>query len=199
MFLVTNGDAARQVFVAEVVNAGGAAAAADAVRRIGANDFLAAAFSAAHSVRLTARTAWTSSDQERMVAELSDEVALALRAEHDASAAKRAALLVVLSGQFPGSEEEVGRLRKALSTMVGTGQVYRSVSVADQVADYLLLGGQPFWSEDEFRDMRAAVIADFEDCMSRGDHVLAADRLAIFDVLESSYDAPTSTTNDMPP
>lgn len=196
--MARNGEAARQVFGVEAVNRCAAAAEADATRRIAASDVLAATFSAAHSVRLTGRTTWTGGEQQRMASELADETRRQLDAGRDTQAAERAALLQMLSGQFPWTEEEASRLRNALSHLAGTESVYHSVSVADQVADFLLLSGQPFWSEDEFREMRKAVIADFEDCLARGDEVLAADRLVIFDVLESSYEALASTRNDAP-
>ncbi len=188
---VTGGEAVRQVFGDEVVGKYASAAVAEAMRHIQANDFLAAAFSAAHAVRLTARTAWTDGDQERMAAELANEVALGLQAGHDTEAAERAASLQMLTGEAPWSDEEAERMRTAVGQVSGSRHIYASVSVADRLADYLVLGGQMFWTEEEFREMRTAVINDYEACLERGDEVLAADRLAIFDVIESSFEAET--------
>src|SRR2546423_10400278 len=52
------GEAARQVFGDEIVTKFASAAASDANHHLTSMDFLAAAFSAAHFVRLTGQTAW---------------------------------------------------------------------------------------------------------------------------------------------
>ena len=188
------GEAARQVFGAAVVTKYASAAASDAQHYVTSNDFLAAAFSAAHFVRLTGSKDWSDEDQERMSTQLIEEVRLGLQSGHDAGAASRAASLQMLTGDSPWTEEEMERLRKALSDIPAQSHVYASVSVADQMADYLLLGGPLFWSADEFHEMRTAVIVDFEHCVSRGADVLAADRLAIFDVLEAALETLITTT-----
>jgi hypothetical protein len=42
--------------------------------------------------------------------------------------------------------------------------------------------------------MRTAVITDFGACVERKEEILAADRLAIFDVLEANLEAARTTT-----
>ncbi len=190
---MTFGAAARQVFGDAIVNKFASAAAADANRHLVSMDFLAAAFSAAHFVRLMGQTAWSSEDQERMLSGLVTEVRLALGAGHDEVAASRAASHQMLTTENPWTWEETEGARKALSSIPDENDPYVSVVVAAQIADYLLLGGPIFWSETEFHDMRSALIADFEDTSGRGDDVLAANRLAIFDVLEASLETFTMT------
>jgi hypothetical protein len=186
------GEAARQVFGDVVVTKFAAAAASDTQQFLASSDYLAAAFSAAHFVRLTGRKDWTAEDEQRMAADLTEEAKLGLQAGHDAGAAGRAASLQMLTGESPWTEEEMERLRKALGEVPAESHAYASVAVADQMADYLILGGPLFWSADEFHEMRTAVIVDFEHCVRQGADVLAADRLAIFDVLEAGLEALTT-------
>jgi hypothetical protein len=188
------GAAARQVFGDETVSKFASAAASDANRRLALMDFLAAAFSAAHFVRLTGGPNWTSDKQERMAAELREEVRSALEAGNDVNAGRRAASHRMLTDESPWTEAEMERLRAALRELPGQTHVYKSVAVADQMADYLLLGGPVFWSEDEFHEMRTAVITDFAACVEKGEDILAADRLAVFDVIEANLEAGRTMT-----
>jgi hypothetical protein len=188
------GEGARQVFGNETVSKFASAAASDANRHLALMDFLAAAFSAAHFVRLTGGPNWSSEKQERMAVELRGAVRSELEAGHDASAGLRAASHQMLTGENPWTDEELERLRVALRDLPGETHVYNLVSVADQIADYLLLGGPIFWTEGEFHEMRTAVIADFQKCVEGGQDILAADRLAIFDVIEANLEAGRTMT-----
>ncbi len=186
---MASGDAARQVFGEEVLRKYTSAAADDVTHHLSADDVLAATYSAAHYNRLTGKPSWTAVEHERMVSELKDEVQLGLDAGHDAEAAERAAAYEMLTGEAPWPDDQLERMRAALRNAPNGRNVYASVGTADQLADYVLLGGEPFWDEDEFHEMRTAVIADFKACVEAGDDVLAADRLAVFDVLEASFEA----------
>ena len=183
------GMAVRGVFGDEIVSKFASAAAADANHHLASMDFLGAAFSAAHFVRLTGRQSWAEEDQERMSGELRQGVTLHLQADDAAGAASRAALLQMLTEETPWTGSELEDLRKALQDLPGQTHVFTSMVVAEQISHYLLLGGPILWTEDEFHEMRTAVISDFEACVQRGDDALAAARLATFDVLEANLEA----------
>lgn len=184
---MANGDSAAEVFGREVVDRYGSAAGEDARYHIGRGDFGAAGYSAAHAVRLGRRD-WTDVEQTHIADHLRAEVEKLLGVSHDAEAAPLAACHAMLTGLAPWSDSELERLRQALSDLPSGLEPYSSVAEADKLADYLLLGGAPFWSVEEFQDLRRATIVDFEHCVERNDGVLAADRLAIFDVIEEAIE-----------
>jgi hypothetical protein len=99
-----------------------------------------------------------------------------------------AACHTMLTGLSPWSEPEMERLRVALADLPSGLEPYSSIAEADQLADFLLLDGAPFWSTEEFQDLRRATIVDFEHCVERSDGVLAADRLAVFDVIQEAIE-----------
>ena len=187
------GIAARAIFGDDVVSKFAAVAAADANHHLASRDFLGAAFSAAHFVRLTGRQSWAEEDHTRMSGELQQSVTLLRQADDAAGAASRAATYQMLTGENPWSESETEGLRDALKALPGQRHVFSSMSVAEHLAQYLLLGGPIFWTEDEFHEMRKAAIMDFEACVQRGDEALAADRLAIIDVIEANLEASNTT------
>jgi hypothetical protein len=183
------GMAVRGIFGDEVVSKFASVAAANTNHHLASSDFLGAAFSAAHFVRLTGRQSWADDDQERMSGELKQSVTSQQQANDSAGAASRAASYQMLTGEIPWTESETEEMRSALKILPGERHVFSSVSVAERLAHYLLIGGPIFWTEDEFHEMRKAVITDFEACVQRGDEALAADRLAIFDVIEGNLEA----------
>jgi hypothetical protein len=183
------GMAAREIVGNEIVSKFALAAAANSKHYRALGDFLGAAFSAAHVVRLTGRQSWADDDQERMAKELQQSVTLHLQANDGIGAVTQAASYQMLTGERPWTEAEMEPLKKALEDVPGLRHVFRSVVVAEKLAHHLLLGGPSFWTEEEFHEMRTAVITDFEACAQRGEDALAADRLAILDVLEANFEA----------
>src|SRR5690349_7643246 len=109
------GMAAREIFGDEVVSKYAAVAASNANRHLASGDLLAAAFSAAHFVRLTGRQSWAEADQERMANELRESVGLQAQAGDGVTASARAASYHMLTEELPWSEEELEGLRKNLA------------------------------------------------------------------------------------
>ncbi len=184
-----HGEPARQLFGAELVTRLAAAAAMDASKHIAAGEFLTASFSAAHHVRLTGERPWDDQAQQQMADALRAEVEDELRAGRDASAGSRAATYQMLTSSVPWAGAELKRMLTALKTMPETPGAYEQLVVVDQIADYLVLGGEVFWTEDEFQDMRRTAIVDFQHCMDNNEDALAADRLAFIDVLQEGIEA----------
>ena len=162
------------------------AAAADARRQLADGRYLRAAYSAALHVALTGKTAWSAEDQAKMSAALREEAQLRLEAGDYPTAALRAAYDRMLTSEQPWSPEVFFRLRQAAqpgAVLAGTG---RRIFVAAEAADYLLLGGAPFWTPEELDQMLASVREDFNLHARKGDDVMAADRLAVFKLLLDS-------------
>jgi hypothetical protein len=186
---MAKGEAAKQLFGEEVVTKMGAAAAADAAKHIAAGDFLTAAYSASHAVRLAGEQPWGDEAQQSMASALRSEIVEDLTLNRDASAASRAATYEMLTGEVPWTAAEVARMHEALSAVPERPAAYSELAVVDQMADFLVLGGVAFWKEDEFQEMRRAAIVDFQHRMEAGEEALAADRVAFIDVLQAAHEA----------
>ena len=159
------------------------AAAADVKQQLEAGRYLRASFSAAHYVVLSGKTAWTSEEQERMSAALREETELRLAANDEATAAWRAAYDRMLTSEQAWSEAVLFRLRNAVAPGKVQADAGRRLFVAAEAADYLLLGGFPFWDQSELDHMLAAITEDFNVCARRGDDIMAADRLVVYKLL----------------
>jgi hypothetical protein len=186
---MAKGEAAKQLFGEDVVTKMAAAAATDAAKHIAAGDYLTAAYSASHHVRLAGERPWGEGAQNNMMAMLRSEIVEDLTLNRDASAASRAATYEMLTSEIPWTAEEVLRMHEALSAVPERPDAYSELSVVDQMADFLVLGGRPFWKEDEFHEMRRAAIVDFQHQIEAGEEALAADRVAFIDVLQAAHEA----------
>jgi hypothetical protein len=186
---MAHGEPARQLFGAELVARLAAAAAKDASEHITAGQYLTAAFSAAHHVRLSGERPWGDDSQQLMAAQLQTEIEQDLSEKHDASAASRAATYQMLTDTVPWGPAEVERMYAALKVIPETPGAYANLVIVDQMADYLILGGEPFWTEDEYQEMRRTAIVDFQHQMDAKKEALAADRLAFIDVLQQGIEA----------
>jgi len=158
-------------------------AAADVRQQLEAGRYLRASFSAAHYVVLSGKTAWSAEEQERMSAALREETQLRLDADDEATAAWRAAYDRMLTGEQIWPEATLFRLRNAVVPGKVQADTGRRLLVAGEAADYLLLGGFPFWDQLELEQMLAAITEDFNVCARRGDDVMAADRLVVYKLL----------------
>jgi hypothetical protein len=187
--LMAYGEPARQLFGSELVDRLAAAAASDASQHITQGEYLAASFSAAHHVRLTGERPWGDDAQQLMADQLKVEIDDDLKGARDDSAASRAATYQMLTGAVPWQGEELERMYRALKDVPETPGAYGELVIVDQVADYLVLGGEVFWTEDEYQEMRRAAIVDFQHRMDAKEEALAADRLAFIDVLQQGIEA----------
>jgi len=162
------------------------AAAADARRQLADGRYLRAAYSAALHVALTGKTAWPEEDQAKMAGALREETRLRLEAGDAPTAALRAAYDRMLTGEQPWSPEVFFQLRQAVQPGTVLADTGRRTFVAAEAADYVLLGGAPFWTPEELDQMLASVRADFDLHARKGDEVMAADRLVVFKLLLDS-------------
>src|SRR5581483_311354 len=158
--LMAHGEPSRQLFGSELVNRLAAAAAADAQDHISKGEYLTAAFSAAHHVRLTGEHPWGDDAQAQMAQLLQAEIQDDLRADNDDSAASRAATYQMLTDTVPWASDELDRMFTALKDIPETPGAYAELGIVDQIADYLVLGGEVFWTEDEYQEMRRTAIVD---------------------------------------
>src|SRR4051812_162784 len=109
------GEAVRQIFGDDMVGKVAQAAARDAAEHISAGEFVAAAFSASHFVRLMNERPWGEEAQTSMAGGLKSEIEDDLREARDAVAASRAATYQMLTGESPWSGEKLQRMLDALS------------------------------------------------------------------------------------
>lgn len=186
---MAHGEPARQLFGTELVARLAAAAAQDAAEHIGTGEYVAASFSAAHHVRLTGERPWGDEAQEQMASLLHAEIEEDLREDRDESAASRAATYQMLTDTVPWSAGEIERMHTVLKQIPETPGAYGELVIVDQMADYLVLGGEVFWTEDEYQEMRRTAIVDFQHRMDANEEALAADRLAFIDVLQEGIEA----------
>ena len=159
------------------------AAAADVRQQLEAGRYLRASFSAAHYVALSGKTAWPPDDQERMALALREETELRLEANDEATAAWRAGYYRLLTGEDVSPRELLARLRNAVRPGKVQADTGRRLFVAGEAADFLLLGGFPFWDRAELQQMLDAIAEDFKVCARQGDEVMAADRLMVYKLL----------------
>jgi hypothetical protein len=138
---------------------------------------------------LTGERPWGDAAQEEMVTQLHAEIEDDLRESRDDSAASRAATYQMLTDTVPWSGDELERMFAALKDIPPTPGAYGELVIVDQVADYLVLGGEVFWTEDEYQEMRRAAIVDFQHRMDANEEALAADRLAFIDILQQGIEA----------
>lgn len=161
------------------------AAGEDARAHLAAGHPLRAAFSAAHCAQLTPQRPWDDSDQTRMVEALSEEVQARLRSADDTAAAWRAGYLRLLGGEPAWTEADLDRMVRAVSPRKGL-RPWRRVWFAGQAADYHLLTGSVFWTEEELATMLETVRDDFVLRLRNADRLMAADRVVLYKVLAST-------------
>jgi hypothetical protein len=164
-------------------------AAAEAIAHIATGRHLRAAISAAPYVFLTAKPAWSDADQQRMADVLQEEVERGIANGDYLTAAWRAPYVYLLTGNRPWRADDAQRLLDAVSLTLGGAQSWDHPSYAGRVADYLILGGRPFWTPEQLDLMLAALREDFGTSLKNQDATMIADRLARFRILAETRDS----------
>ena len=161
-------------------------AAVEADVHLAASRYLRAALSAAPYVFLAGKLAWPDTSQQHMADALYEEVERALESGDDLTAAWRASYLYLLTGRLPWRADDLGLMLEAVSLTLKGAQSWGHPSYAGRVADYIILGGKPFWTPEQLDLMLAALREDFGASLRSQDRTLTADRLARFRILAES-------------
>lgn len=161
------------------------ATAEDVKAHLAAGRPLRAAFSAAHCVNLAPKPPWARSDHDLMASVLREEVEDRLRSLDDVTAAWRAAYLRMLTGEDSWTDAERARMLRAMAPPASL-RPWKRVWFAAQAADYLLLGGSPYWSANELDQMLQAVRDEFVLRIRNADKLMAAERVVLYKVLAAS-------------
>ena len=158
-----------------------AAARDDTGRKLAAEDYLGASFSAAHLLVLARQATWTSHEQEKMLDALAEEARVQLDAGNENRAAWRFAYMRLLGcTTLPFDSESLAQ------AVLPAGRDWTRIAQVGRAADFYLLTREAPWTEEELSEMLSTVERDLQGQLTSNDSVMAADRLALFDILASS-------------
>jgi hypothetical protein len=146
--------------------------------------------SAAPYVFLTGKLAWADDEQARMAGALQEEVERGLANGDDLTAAWRASYLYLLTEGRPWRADHSQRLLDAIQLTLGGARSWDHPSYAGRVADYVMLGGQPYWTAEQLDLMLFALREDFGTSLKNQDATMTADRLARYRILAETRESP---------